>query len=123
MGTVAAVLAVLVGSVSLIAVLWHRAVNDAKRKVRDRDREIERLKSENRQLRAEIGDLRTKLFDLQSRYIRDAREDMERRRADLSESRRPGPLRPIFDEVIDDMFSVVPDDESDEPDSPDPSDA
>lgn len=116
-------LAVLVGTVSFIAILWHRAVNDAKRKVRDRDREIRRLKNENRRLKAEIVDLKTRLYEVQSRYVKDVLQEVERQRAELLELGYTNPRYPEFSDGIDDLFSVVPDDDSDEPDSPDPSDA
>ena len=108
-------LAVLVGTVSFIAILWHRAVEDAKRKVRDRDRQIADLKNANVRLESEIVDLKNKLFEVQRYYIVDAQQGMERRRSQLSESRWAPRSFPPWVEDVDEMFTLV----TDEPESPD----
>lgn len=119
-GTVAAVLAVLVGTVSFIAILWHRAVEDAKREVRDRDRQIADLKIANARLESEIVDLKNKLFEVRRYYIVDAQTLMERRKSQLSESRWARRRIPPWVDEVDDMFTLVHD-EPNEPDDPDDS--
>lgn len=113
-------LAVLVGAVSFIAILWHRAVADAKREVRDRDRLIADLKNTIARLESENVDLKNKLFEVQRYYIVDARDQVDQDRFRLSESRWFPRNYPPLGEEIDDMFTLVTD-EPDDPENPDDS--
>lgn len=113
-------LAVLVGAVSFIAILWHRAVADAKREVRDRDRQIADLKNTIARLESENVDLKNKLFEVQRYYIVDAQPLIERRQSQLSESKWSRRTFPPWVEEVDDMFTLVTD-EPDEPENPDDS--
>ena len=123
----AAVLAVLVGAVSFIAILWHRAVADAKQEVRDRDTQITDLKNAIARLESENVDLKNKLFEVQRYYIVDARDQVDQDRFRLSESKWFPRSYPPLNEEFDNLFTLVTDgpedpDKPNKPENPDNAD-